>query len=74
MRDARGPVPELQSSTLVESYRGIVAKLLRQDGELVDEQVYLHGDRSTHILYVIPGLTSSMAIGAHIADEVEQRL
>lgn len=74
VRDARGLVPELQSSTLVESYRGIVAKLLRQDGELVDEQVYLHGDRSTHILYVIPGLTSSMAIGAHIADEVEQRL
>lgn len=74
VRDARGLVPAVESADLTESYRGIVAKLLRKDGELVDEQVYLHGDRSTHILYVIPGLTSSMAIGEYVAEEVTERL
>ncbi len=73
VRDAKGLVPAVESTDLVESYRGIVAKLLRKDGELIDDQVYLHGDRSTHILYVIPGLTSSMAIGEYVAEEVIER-
>ncbi len=66
-------VPSVRSEEFVDSYTGIVAKLVRDDGELVNEQVYLHGERSTHVLYVIPGLTSSMAIGEYIAEEVIER-
>ena len=74
VKDARGLVPDLESSDLVDSYTGIVAKLVTRNGELVDDQMYLHGDRSTHVLYVIPGLTSSLAIGDHVATEVKKRI
>ena len=74
LNEARELVPSVRAEELVDSYTGIVAKLVREDGELVDEQVYLHGERSTHILYVIPGLTSSMAIGEYIAEDVVERL
>jgi L-2-hydroxyglutarate oxidase len=73
VRDGQGLIPGLQESDLVKSYTGIVAKVLKRDGELIDEQVYLHGDQSTHVMYVIPGLTSSLAIGEYVANEVEKR-
>jgi L-2-hydroxyglutarate oxidase len=66
-------VPELQSSDLVESYVGILNYLIDGDGNQIKEPVIEYGERSAHVLFVLAGVTSSLAIGEHVADQILKR-
>lgn len=67
-------VPEVEADDLVESYTGVIVRLMEADGTWADMQVFEHGERSSHLLAVLPGITSSITIGERIADAVEERL
>lgn len=71
--DARELISIFDANDFVSSYTGIVAKLMHVDGTLVEDQMFEHNRRSTHVLYVVPGLTSSLAVGEHVADAVLKR-
>jgi len=67
-------VPAIGADDLVESYTGIIARVMDADGTWADLQVFEHGDRSSHLLGVLPGITSCLAIGDHVAEAVIERL
>lgn len=66
-------VPDVGTDDLVRSYTGIIVRLVDDDG-FTDMQVFEHGERSSHLLAVLPGITSSIVIGEHVADAVTERL
>ncbi|MFB6170669.1 MAG: L-2-hydroxyglutarate oxidase [Haloarculaceae archaeon] len=67
-------VPEVRADDLVESYTGVIVRVMNHDGSWADMQVFEHGERSSHLLAVLPGITSSVTIGERIADVVVERL
>jgi L-2-hydroxyglutarate oxidase len=72
---SRKLVPGVRESDFARSYAGIRAQLVSEDGELVKQPVFEHGNRSTHVLNAVsPGLTSSLPFGEYVADEVAGRL
>lgn len=72
---SRKLVPGVRKSDFARSYAGIRAQLVSEDGELVKQPVFEHGNRSTHVLNAVsPGLTSSLPFGEYVADEVAGRL
>lgn len=66
-------LPEVTEDDLVESYVGIINYLIDDDGNQVKDPVFEYGERSAHILHVLPGITSSISIGDYFADQVLQR-
>ncbi len=71
---ARKLVPEVEVDDFNKSYAGIRAQMVHEDGELVMEPLFEHGDRSTHVLNAVsPGLTSSLPFGEHVAESVDER-
>ncbi len=68
---ARRLVPGVTGSDFVKSYAGIRAQVVTDDGRLVKDPLFEHGDRSTHVLNAVsPGLTSSLPFGDYLGGEV----
>jgi (S)-2-hydroxyglutarate dehydrogenase len=66
-------IPELEESDLLPGPAGIRAQALDADGKLVDDFVVHHSGNVLHVRNApSPGATSSLAIGAMIADAFEQ--
>ncbi|MFB6310332.1 MAG: L-2-hydroxyglutarate oxidase [Salinirussus sp.] len=71
---ARELVPDVGVDDFNKSYAGIRAQMVHEDGNLVMEPLFEHGERSTHVLNAVsPGLTSSLPFGEHVADSVTER-
>ena len=72
-RSARELVPELDPADLRRGRSGVRALALTRSGELHDDFLIQVGPRSVHVLNApSPAATSSLAIGAHIAERVGQ--
>ena len=77
LRQLRRYVPALTADHLAHTPRpfGIRAQAISPAGQLVDDFVIEGSDRLVHVLNApSPAATSSLAIGARIADEIETRL
>lgn len=75
VRAAARFVPELRADDVEVAFAGIRAQALGRDGRLVDDFVFSHTERALHVRNApSPGATSSLAIGRHVADEVERGL
>lgn len=71
-RLARRLVPALRSTDLVPGGAGVRAQAVDSRGNLVDDFVIEKAGNTVHVLNApSPGATASIAIGRHIAAEVE---
>jgi len=67
-------VPSVRKADFARSYAGIRAQLVTEDGDLVKDPLFVHADRSTHVLNAVsPGLTCSLPLGDHLAEEILER-
>ena len=67
-------LPAVGPDDFRKSYAGIRAQIVRDDGTLIKDPLFEHGQRSTHVLNAVsPGLTSSLPFGEHIATEAIDR-
>jgi L-2-hydroxyglutarate oxidase len=67
-------VPSLEMDDLRPGRSGVRALLLRPDGDTKDDFRIISQGRSVHVLNApSPAATASLAIGDHIADEVERQ-
>lgn len=74
-RSARELVPELDPNDLQPGRAGVRAIALTRSGRLYDDFLIQVGSRSVHVLNApSPAATSSLAIGARIADQVTQAI
>jgi L-2-hydroxyglutarate oxidase LhgO len=74
-RLARRLVPATRAEHLIEGGAGVRAQAVNPDGSLVDDFVIERAGSSIHVLNApSPGATASLAIGRHIASEVEPLL
>ena len=72
-RSAQDLVPELDPNDLRPGRAGVRALALTRSGRLYDDFLIQVGNRSVHVLNApSPAATSSLAIGARIADQVAQ--
>ena len=72
-RSARDLVPELDPKDLRRGRPGVRAQAVTRSGGLHDDFLIQSGARSVHVLNApSPAATSSLAIGARIADQVRQ--
>ena len=73
VRSARRLVPELDPKHLRRGTSGVRALALGRSGELYDDFLIRAGPRSVHVLNApSPAATSSLAIGAYVADRVRE--
>lgn len=71
-RAARRLVPSVTADDLVKSYAGIRAQIVRDDGELIKEPLFVESDDAIHVLNAVsPGLTASLPFGDYLAERVE---
>lgn len=71
-RLARKLVPALKASDLIPGGAGVRAQAVDRTGKLVDDFVIERAGNSIHVLNApSPGATASIAIGRHIASEIE---
>jgi L-2-hydroxyglutarate oxidase len=74
LADMRRYVPELEAGDLRRGGSGIRAQAMAADGSLVDDFVIEDGPSSLHVLNApSPAATSSLAIGAVIAERAAER-
>lgn len=74
-RLARRLVPAVRPEHLIEGGAGVRAQAVNPDGSLVDDFVIERAGTSIHVLNApSPGATASLAIGRHIAGQVEPLL
>lgn len=74
-RLARRLVPELSHRDLLPGGAGVRAQAVDRQGRLVDDFVIERAGSSVHVLNApSPGATASIAIGRHIASELESLL
>jgi L-2-hydroxyglutarate oxidase LhgO len=67
-------VPPVRAADLHESYAGIRAQLVSEDGELVKDPLFVEREDAVHVLNAVsPGLTSSLPFGEHIAETVAEK-
>lgn len=67
-------VPKLETEDVVDSYAGVRAQLVSADGTLVNDPLFVDGERSIHVLNAVsPGLTCSLPFGEHLATRVMTR-
>jgi len=63
----------VRSEDLQQSYAGIRAQLVSEEGELVKEPLFVERDDAIHILNAVsPGLTCSLPFGEHIAETLAE--
>jgi len=73
VRSARELVPELDPEDFSRGRSGVRALALTRSGQLHDDFLIEVGPRSVHVLNApSPAATSSLAIGAHVAERVLQ--
>ena len=73
VRSARELVPQLDLDDFRRGRSGVRALALNRSGELHDDFLIQVGPRSVHVLNApSPAATSSLAIGAHVADRLRQ--
>ncbi|NQV07116.1 L-2-hydroxyglutarate oxidase [bacterium] len=74
-RAVRRYIPEVQASDLESGPAGIRAQVMRRDGSLVDDFLFLDGRRVIHVVNApSPAATASLAIGDVLAAKVAERL
>jgi L-2-hydroxyglutarate oxidase LhgO len=74
LEDMRRYVPAVTARDIMRGGSGIRAQAMAPDGTLVDDFVIEDGPSSLHVLNApSPGATSSLAIGAMIAERVRER-
>jgi L-2-hydroxyglutarate oxidase LhgO len=72
---AQSLLPEVEIEDFRKSYAGIRAQIVRDDGTLIKDPLFEHGDQSTHVLNAVsPGLTSSLPFGDHLADSILEQM
>lgn len=65
-------VPEVNADDLSKSYAGIRAQLVSDDGDLVNDPLFIETADAVHVLNAVsPGLTSSLPFGEEIAEAIE---
>lgn len=68
-------VPKAREQDFVESYAGVRAQLVSDDGQLVKDPMTKEGPRSLHVLNAVsPGLTCSLPYGEHVAERTLEEL
>ncbi|AKH97678.1 L-2-hydroxyglutarate oxidase [Halanaeroarchaeum sulfurireducens] len=71
-RAAQRLVPSVEADDLVKSYAGIRAQIVRNDGELVKDPLFVESEDAIHVLNAVsPGLTASLPFGDHLAERIE---
>ena len=71
-RAAQRLVPSVEADDLVKSYAGIRAQIVRNDGELVKDPLFVEEEDAIHVLNAVsPGLTASLPFGDHLAERIE---
>jgi 2-hydroxyglutarate dehydrogenase len=71
--ELRRYVPELREADVVTGHAGVRAQALGRDGTLIDDFVVSRTERALHVRNApSPAATSSLALGARIADMLEQ--
>ena len=74
-RQARRLVPDLSFQDLEPGGAGVRAQAVDRDGKLIDDFVIKRAGRTVHVLNApSPGATASIAIGRHIAAQIESVL
>jgi 2-hydroxyglutarate dehydrogenase len=74
-REAARYVPGLTAADMVPAFGGVRAQTVARDGKLVDDFVMSGTYRAVHVRNApSPAATSSLALGAMIADAVEKEL
>ncbi len=64
-------VPEVREDDLVPSHAGVRAQALMPDGNMVDDFLIVHGERSVHVCNApSPAATASIPIGRAIAEKL----
>lgn len=65
-------VPEIQLSDLAPGGAGVRAQAMSPDGSLLDDFVFVEGDRELHVVNApSPAATASLAIGEEIASRIK---
>jgi len=68
-------IPEIRPSHLHPAPAGVRAQMLQRDGGLVDDFLFAEQERIVHVLNApSPAATSSLAIGAAVAEKAAARL
>jgi L-2-hydroxyglutarate oxidase len=74
VNQARKLIPELQMDDVVPSPSGVRAQALRSDGSLVDDFLFVEGERVINAVNVAsPAATASLNIGRLIVDRLSTR-
>jgi L-2-hydroxyglutarate oxidase LhgO len=69
---AKRLVPSVTENDLVKSFAGIRAQIVRNDGELVKDPLFVEEEDAIHVLNAVsPGLTASLPFGDHLAERIE---
>ncbi|MFC7203247.1 L-2-hydroxyglutarate oxidase [Haloferax namakaokahaiae] len=67
-------VPSVREADLRQSYAGIRAQLVSDDGELVKDPLTIETADAVHVLNAVsPGLTCSLPFGEHVAGLIAER-
>lgn len=74
VRAAKRLVPDIRSEDVVKSFAGIRAQIVRNDGTLVKEPLFVEEPDAIHVLNAVsPGLTASLPFGEHLAEKIEAK-
>ena len=72
VRDLQRMLPGIEAKDLHPARAGIRAQALGRDGKLVNDFLFARGERSLHVVNApSPGATASLAIGRHVASQLE---
>lgn len=72
---AQGLVPEIRKADIADGFAGIRAQVVRDDGKLVKEPLFVEETDAIHVLNAIsPGLTASLPFGDHLSTRVQERI
>ena len=75
LKEIRSWLPEARMRDFLPAPAGVRAQAVGPHGELIDDFVLVHGERSTHVLNApSPAATSSLRIGEALAAAVRERL
>ncbi len=73
-RNLQRLIPEIREDDLVPSQAGVRAQALMPDGNMVDDFLIIHGERSIHVCNApSPAATASISIGRAIAEQLPQQ-
>jgi len=74
LQSLRHLVPAVQASDLVPAPAGVRAQAVKPNGDLVDDFWIRQTDRMLHVINApSPAATASLAIGQHLAEQMDAR-